>query len=408
MGFWDKLFKPKWKNERVQTFKELGTYNSIFSGWGRDIYQSDLVRACIRPLAEISSKAIAHCTNKDVERVLRKPNIFMTEKDFIYKVRTFLELKNTAFILISRDDRLKVTELYPVPYENYEALQTANGNIYIKFTFKNSMAGSMVCPLNDLAILRKDYVFSDIAGENNSPLNAPLDLINTTNQGVANAVKATANLRGIIKSTKAMLRDEDIKAQKDRFVKDYLNLENEGGIASLDSTQEFIPISMNPTVANSNQMKEFRENVYRYFGVNDKIITSDFNEASFEYFYESRIEPFLIALSQEMTFKIFTDREIGFKNEIIYESNKLQFASNATKLSFVSLVDRGAMTPNEWRAIFNLEPIDGGDEPLRRLDTTTVAIQEQNANAENGTDPNEPQNEPEEEQDEAEEEENEE
>ena len=52
------------------------------------------------------------------------------------------------------------------------------------------------------------------------------------------------------------IHPSDVKRMNDRFIKDYLSLENEGGIASLDSTQEFTPISMNPTVANAEQMKE--------------------------------------------------------------------------------------------------------------------------------------------------------
>lgn len=36
------------------------------------------------------------------------------------------------------------------------------------------------------------------------------------------------------------------------------------------------------------------------------------------------------------------------------------------------LVDRGALTPNEWRDTFNLSPVADGDKPLRRLDTETV------------------------------------
>lgn len=381
MGFWDRLFKPKWKKENFQTFQELGTYRSIFSIFDGNIYKNDLVRSCIRPLAEITGKASAKCTNADVQRVLKRPNQFMNESEFLKKCRNLLEIKNTLFVLIQRDDRLKLTGLYPVPYKSFEAVQTATGQIFIKFAFDSLLVNSMVAPLEDLAMIRKDYIFSDIAGEDNAPLVSPLSLITTTNEGVGNAVKATANLRGILKSTRAMLKPEDVKEQKDRFVKDYMSLENEGGIASLDSTQEFIPISMNPTVTSSEQMKEFRENIFRYFGVNDKIIMSDFTETSFEYFYESRIEPFLIALSLELTQKIFTNRELGFKNEIIYESNKLQFASFATKLNFVSLVDRGAMTPNEWREIFNLPPIDGGDEPIRRLDT--VAINDNNLQKQN-------------------------
>lgn len=30
------------------------------------------------------------------------------------------------------------------------------------------------------------------------------------------------------------------------------------------------------------------------------------------------------------------------------------------------------MTPNEWREVLNLTPIEGGDKPIRRLDTATI------------------------------------
>ena len=35
----------------------------------------------------------------------------------------------------------------------------------------------------------------------------------------------------------------------------------------------------------------------------------------------------------------------------------------------MAMVDRGAMTPSEWRQALNLAPLDGGDIPIRRLDT---------------------------------------
>lgn len=371
MGFLD-LFR-KSHSQRLGTWQELGSYQAQFSAFGSDIYKSDMVRACIRPLAEHSSKANAVCTNESIAKTLNSsPNLYMNGKSFLYKVRTRLELYNTAFILITRDDRGKAVGFYPVPYQRFEALQDAKNNLYIKFYFANSSVGTLVASWKDLAVLRKDYNTSDIAGDDNRAVYALLDLINTSNQGVGNAVKATANLRGILKSTKAMLSDEDIKKQKDRFVKDYLSLENEGGIASLDSTQEFTPISMNPTVTSWETMKEFRENLYRYFGISDAIVTSNYTESQMDSFYDSRIEPFLVDLSEELTRKVFTEREIGFGAEIVYESNRIQYTSTSTKLAMVSLVDRGALTPNEWRAIFNLAPVEGGDVPIRRLDTATV------------------------------------
>jgi len=346
-------------------------FNAQFTPFGDNLYKSDIVRSCIRPIAEHTSKANAKCTDKSIERILNyHPNMYMSGKDFLSKVRTKLELKNTAFIYIMRDDKGKATGFYPVPYQSFEALEYSNG-LFLRFEFVNNT--KLVLPWEDLAVLRKDYNESDIAGDDNRAIIEMLDVITTTNQGVANAVKATANLRGILKSKQAMLAPEDIKKQKDTFVRDYLSLENEGGIASLDSSQEFTPITMSPIVANTATMKEFRENVYRYFGVNDSIIMSDYTESQMEAFYEARIEPFLIALSLELTEKVFTARERGFGNEIVYEANKLQFASMTTKISiYKEIVLYGGMTINEWRAGCNLAPLEGGDVPIMRLDAAKV------------------------------------
>jgi phage portal protein BeeE len=158
----------------------------------------------------------------------------------------------------------------------------------------------------------------------------------------------------------------------DEFVTDYLNLENSGGIASLDATQDFTPITMNPTVADPQTTKQMREDAYRYWGVNDKIMMSDFDEDTMNAFYEARIEPFLIALSEELTRKVFTKRERELGAFIIYESNRIQYASNKTKLSLVQLVDRRIMSPNEVRLAFNLAPREGGDEFVMRLDMAKV------------------------------------
>ena len=32
------------------------------------------------------------------------------------------------------------------------------------------------------------------------------------------------------------------------------------------------------------------------------------------------------------------------------------------------------MTPNEWRETMNMAPLEGGDEPIRRLDTQVVNL----------------------------------
>lgn len=372
------IFRPL-KKATVQKWKELGCYQSTFSVFGSDIYKSDLVRSCIRPLADFSSKAEAKCDDERIERMLNnRPNMYMNGKDFLYKVRTRLELLNTAFIYLERDDRARVIGLYPVPYSYFEAVEYNNG-LFIKFYFSGDSQQTMILPWNDLAVVRKDYNTSDIAGDDNLAIVKTLELLNTSNEGLANSIKATANLRGILKSTKAMLAPEAIKKQKDDFVRDYLNLENSGGIASLDSTQEFTPISMSPLTASYEQMKEQRENIYRYFGVNDDIVMSNMKTEQMENFYRLRIEPFLVALSRELTSKIYSGKAGSFaKNKILYQADQFAFVTLDKKIQlFSTVVLYGGMTIDEWRALFNLGHIEGGDKPVRRLDADYINANEQ-------------------------------
>lgn len=369
MGILDIFRKPK-KIGNAEVMQELGGYNAYFTSFGTDIYKSEVIRSAIRPIAEHTSKANARCTNSNVENILNtSPNVYMNGKDFLAKVRTWLELKNTAFIYINRDDKGHAISFYPVPYSRFEAIEYANG-LFVRFYFANG--SETVMAWDDLAVVRKDYNKYDIAGDENDAILSLLELINTTEQGVSNAVKSTANLRGLLKSTKGMLSDDDRAKQRDAFIRDYMNISNEGGIAMLDSTMDFTPIKLDPMMAGHETLKEFRENIYRYYGISDAIITSNYTEAQMEAFYDSRIEPFLVALSLELTRKIFTERERAFGASVVYESNRLQYTSNKTKLDMVALVDRGALTPNEWRMMFNLAPVEGGDKPIRRLDTAEV------------------------------------
>ena len=365
------LFKGV-KKEQTQTytqFKELNDYKSYFGTFGNNIFNSDDVRSCVRALSEHTSKANPRCTDKNIERLLSlKPNKYMNGKDMLSKLRNILEIKNTAFLYIERDNLNRVIGFYPVPYKTCQAVEYKNG-LFVKFEFNGRATKSLVLPWEDLAVLRNDYLDSDIFGESNLPILNTLEVINTLDKGAANAVKSTANLRGILKSTKAMLSPEDVKKQKDTFVKDYMNLDNEGGIASIDATQEFIPITMKPTTASAEEAEAFRDKIYKYFGVNEKILKSSYTESEYDAFYEARIEPFLIALSLELTKKIFSDREISYDNKVWFESNRLQYSSAKTKISMVSLVDRGLMTPNEFRELFNMAPYEGGDEFILRLDT---------------------------------------
>ncbi len=101
---------------------------------------------------------------------------------------------------------------------------------------------------------------------------------------------------------------------------------------------------------------------------------SAWTEDEWTAYYEAEIEPLAIQFGDVYTVRLFSRRERGCGNKIIFEASNLQCASLKTKLEFLAMVDRGAMTPNEWRAVMNLAPVEGGDKPIRRLDTQVVAM----------------------------------
>lgn len=354
------------KNIVASAWREIGGYTSRFTSFGVDIYRNEIVRACIRTLAEHTSKANIKVLrdgkqgDRRLERLIQyRPNLYMNGKDFLYKCRTLYELHNTVFIFINRDDYGRVVGLYPIPQCSSEAVD-AGGNLYIKFYLPNGSI--LTASWEDLAVLRKDYNTSDIWGDDNAAILTSLDLLHTTNEGMANAIKSTANIRGIIKSTKSMLSPDDVKRTKEQFVTDYMNIANTSGIVALDGTQDYTPINITPQIANYKSIEELRNNIYRYFGLSEEVILSKVSGDDWEAFYEAKIEPFLIALGLELTNKIFTITQRGYNNEIIFESNRLQYMSMSSKLALVAMVNRGAMSPNEWRQIMNLAPVPGGDE----------------------------------------------
>lgn len=366
-----KAMMAKIKSVRLQLshFREIGGFEAAFRPFGTDAYRSDLVRSCIRTLANHTSKADPICTDKALEYLLRfRPNQFMNGPDFLRKVRSHYELYGTAFIIIFREGK-KITGLYPMKFMNIEALEDPAGNIYVKFI---TSKGSYMFPWNDIIVLRKDYAEHDISGDDQSAILNTLEMISLSNQSVANAVKSTANLRGILKNTKNMLQPEHLKEIKDQFVKDYLDLETGDGIGALDAYTDFIPVNLDPKMTSFSMMKEFRENLFRYFGINDDILTSKADPEKMQVFYESEIEPFLIALSREATSKIYSAREIVFGNEVKFASSTIQFMSMKDKLALKDFIDRGAITPNTWNEIVGLPPVEGGDKPIRRLDTAPV------------------------------------
>ncbi|MCQ3908931.1 MAG: phage portal protein [Mycoplasmoidaceae bacterium] len=384
--------KEETSTKSLQKFKMVNSYDSTFTPWDGNIYNSDIVRSCLRPKATAVGKLhpvhvrnngddIVLNPNPNIKYLLRFPNKYMNMQKLLEKMMNQRELTNNAFAIILKDKFQKPISIFPVPTNKTEMFEDSKGDLYIKFYF--SVGKPMVVMYDDVIHLRKDYNNHEFYGEDGyNALKNVMKVIDTTDKGIVSAIKNSNIIKWLMKF-KSVLREDDKKQAMDSFAENYLSIEKSNGnsIASVDPRYDIEQIKDNSYVPENSTIGNYETRLKNYFGVNDSIISNKFNEDEWNAFYESEIESVAKELSDQFTFKIFTKHEIECGNEIVFEASSLEFASMSNKLNLKEMVDRKSMTPNEWRRIMNLSSVDGGDVLLRRLDTgesKTLSEEEKN------------------------------
>jgi hypothetical protein len=145
-------------------------------------------------------------------------------------------------------------------------------------------------------------------------------------------------------------------------------MDNNGGVLVTDTKAEYIPLDMKPYIIDVEQLTAVKEKIYSYLGISEKIVNSTYDENEWSAFYESCIEPLALQLSLEFTAKVFTDRERAYGNEILFEANRLQYASAKTKVELIKeVMPLGLLTVNQALEILNLPSVPDGDKRLQSL-----------------------------------------
>lgn len=387
MGFFDKF-----KNEKqivTTQYKLITEAGSGFYAYDGKLYQSDIVRSCIRPKAQAVGKALGQHIRRAEEGLqinpdpyirflLEEPNPLMSGQMLQEKLTVQLMLNNNAFALIQRDSNGLPCAIYPINATSVNALQNDVGDLFLKFM--NINGKQYVFKYSDVIHLRRDFNGSDIFGDSPAKSIAGLmEVVNTTDQGVVKAIKNSNIIKWLLKFHTS-LRDEDIKRYTKEFVKSYMSIDSEtAGAAATDAKYDAQQVEPKNYVPNFKQTEGTIERIYSFFNTNKEIVQSSYNEDQWISYYEAEIEPTVLQLSSEYTRKLFTRRERGFGNKIIFESSNLNFASMQTKLNLVQFVDRGILNPNEVREILNKAPIPDGDKYIRRLDTAEIKGGEKDA-----------------------------
>lgn len=347
----------------------LNSYNAEFTTLGNGTYESKVARQCIDRIATHCAKLIPKHIQDSINNNIKgdinfllqnQPNPIMSKFDFIYKIISMLYTDSNAFVYIAKDKDGFITGFYPVLALNYNLLQDKDGAIYLRFKFINGKTYDL--PYLELIHLRLFYNKHDIFGTDNKILKTDLETAHTASEGIKNSIKTSNNLKGILKYENSMLKDKDLKSSKEAFVSDFLNLENESGIAAMDAKADFKEINLKPITLDSDQLKQVNYNIFDYFGISENIVRNNFTEEEWNAFFEGVIEPRAIQMSDNFTNKIFNIKARKEGHKIVFTANRLQYASLKTKILLLKEAgDRAMLKVDEGREIIDLPPI-GGEE----------------------------------------------
>lgn len=341
-----------------------------FVQWSGSLYDHPLTRAAIERFAVACSKAKPEFVgSKWCKPQVRKlfeswPNDLMTWPAFLAKAATIYEMDTTVFIVPGLDRDLNTVALFPLK-PSYTEVMDIDGEPW--FVFHMLTGEVMAIEVARVAVISKFQYISDFFGEGNDVMDPTLALMDAQRQAEMQAIQNGARIR-FIGRVNGMTHGDDLKQKREAFYVDNLSAANRTGLMLYDNTfQEIKQIDEQRFIIDEAEMERVTKPIYYYFGINESILTNSYDEDQWGAWYEGRVEPFLIALSEALTKALFTQREVISGNRVMFSSSRLQYASNRTKLEIISKIGgMGVFTVNECRDIMQQPPMVGGDARIVR------------------------------------------
>lgn len=366
MGVFGKL-KNKINNLRFAHMLNSG--QPVFSQFGNNIYASDIVQSivdCIvTEMTKLTPKHIRTEGNdrvpvkSAVQRVLNNPNYLMTRSDFMSKIVWNLFLNYNALVYPIYDNGILV-EMYPLQPKIVDFLEDERGKLFIKMRFENNQ--EFTIPYENIIHIRYKFSFNDFLGGNkngqpdNSALLKLLDMNENLIEGTLKAMKTSFNINGILKSGSIMDREktEKMVAEFNEKLKN-----GDSGILGVDGKSDYIAVDKKPQLIDPETLKFIDSRILRMFGVSMPILTGDYTKEQYDAFYQKKIEPLVISISQAFTKGLFTVNERNHGNEVVFLPRALVFMSTTQVLEALRILgDSGDLYENEKRMALGYEPLE--------------------------------------------------
>lgn len=372
MSLFDRIFKQNQKMKNAQggsILKLINGYQPVFRTWRGEIYESELVRAAIdaraRHIGKLRIEVLGDANPRLAKLLKLGPNEWQTWYQFLYRTSTILDVKNSVVIVPVKDSWLRTTGFYSVLPDRC-ALVEYGGEVWIRYKSDNGEVAAE--RFVECAILTKHQFRNDFFGEDNGALDSTMELIDMNRQGISKAVKNSMSYRFMAQMAN-FSTDDDLVNERKRFTAENLrsDAEAEGVLIFPNTYSNIQQIKVDPYTPDPKQMEIIENNIFDFFGVNREVLQNMAYGDAWSAFYEGAVEPFGIQFSEALTKAVFTLTERENGAEIVASASRLQYMSNKDKLNVsAQMADRGLLTINEIRDIWNLPHLPDGDRTIMR------------------------------------------
>lgn len=370
MSLFEKIFRPKEAGKSAQAlnkglrFLELNNYHPAFTDWKGEIYENILVRAAIdaraRHISKLKVDYVGSAQPALQTKLRQGPNQWQTYSQFLYRISTICDIHNTAFIVPVFDKDMIITGYYPVLPQKCELIEYQN-EVWLRYRFAHGETAAV--ELRKCGIMNRFQYRDDFFGESNDALDETMTMIDTQDQAIKDAASNAATYK-FMAQVNNFTKADDLKNERLRFSAENLSKDADaGGLLLFPNTYQNIQqLKASSFEVDPEQTKLINDNVNKYFGVNEKILRNEATSADLDAFFNGAIEPFAIQFSEVMTKAIFSERERSMGNYVIANANRLQYMTTSEKVQMAQqMLDRGVMSINEARELFNYAPVEGGD-----------------------------------------------
>ena len=306
-----------------------------------------------------------------------RPNPLMSAAQFWERVANLYYLESNVFIYLEWNytnykEPLKALWILDFEENALEIKVDDNGKVYLSFDLNGE---PHYTSMDNIVHIARN-AGPNILGEKNLAIKKVLDIISTNYEGMEQAIKTSAFIRFIIQSS--TLLNEDVRKDRAKSFADAYLGKGSSGVVYLDAATDIKQVVPNNKYANEGEMKLFENKIYNYMGISEEILKARFKEDEWNAYYDSSIEPFANKIAQELTYKIFTSKELSFGNRIAIEFDKLDTASLKTKIAVAQVIQKlPTYRPNDINRLLGMPVTENGEKEFSTLNYVDADKQNQ-------------------------------